>query len=93
MTAFISPFRREREMARELIGTENFIEVYVETSLDVCEQRDVKGLYKKARAGQLPNLTGVGSPYEAPYAADVVVNSGADSVDDAVKKLLAHLYG
>lgn len=66
MTAFISPFRAERQMARELIGEDNFIEVFVDTPLAVCEQRDPKGLYKKARAGQLPNMTGVSSPYEAP---------------------------
>ncbi|MBM3514932.1 MAG: sulfate adenylyltransferase subunit CysN [Alphaproteobacteria bacterium] len=66
MTAFISPFRAEREMARELIGQENFIEVFVDTPLEVCEQRDPKGLYKKARNGQLPNMTGINSPYERP---------------------------
>src|SRR5690606_658977 len=70
MTAFISPFRREREMARELIGAENFVEVYVSTPLEICEQRDPKGLYKKAREGLLPNLTGVGSPYEPPLQPD-----------------------
>ncbi len=69
MTAFISPFRREREMARELIGSENFMEVYVNTPLEVCEQRDVKGLYKKARSGEIPNMTGISSPYEAPEQA------------------------
>lgn len=66
MTAFISPFRAEREMARELIGEDRFVEVYVDTPLDVCEQRDPKGLYKKARSGQLPNMTGIDSPYEVP---------------------------
>ncbi|MFT0621443.1 sulfate adenylyltransferase subunit CysN [Ectopseudomonas guguanensis] len=66
MTAFISPFRAERQMARELIGEDNFIEVFVDTPLAVCEQRDPKGLYKKARSGQLPNMTGISSPYEAP---------------------------
>ena len=66
MTAFISPFRREREMARELIGAENFIEVYVATPLTICEQRDPKGLYKKARSGQIKDMTGIDSPYEIP---------------------------
>ena len=69
ITAFISPFRQEREMARELIEPENFVEVYVDTPLDVCEQRDVKGLYRKARAGQLPNLSGIGSAYGAAGGA------------------------
>ena len=66
MTAFISPFRRERELAREIIGPDRFIEVYVSTPLEVCEQRDVKGLYRLARAGKIPNMTGIGSPYEVP---------------------------
>ncbi|MDO8206574.1 MAG: sulfate adenylyltransferase subunit CysN [Gallionella sp.] len=91
MTAFISPFRREREMARDLIGTENFVEVYVSTSLEICEQRDVKGLYKKARAGQLPNLTGVGSAYEVPLAPDVTVNNGVECIEEAVNKMIAQI--
>ena len=77
MTAFISPFRQEREMARELIGSEHFIEVYVNTPLEVCEQRDVKGLYKKARQGKIPNLSGIGSRYEAPDAPDIIVGMGS----------------
>jgi bifunctional enzyme CysN/CysC len=91
MTAFISPFRREREMARELIGEDNFIEVYVSTTLEVCEQRDVKGLYKKARSGQLPNLSGVGSPYEPPLAADFIINSSQNELEATTLKLLEHL--
>lgn len=71
MTAFISPFRAEREMARQLIGSENFVEVYVDTPLEICEQRDPKGLYKKARSGQIPNMTGINSPYEAPEQPQV----------------------
>jgi bifunctional enzyme CysN/CysC len=88
MTAFISPFRRERQMARELIGEENFVEVYVSTSLEVCEQRDVKGLYKKARAGQLPNLSGVGSPYEAPIAAEIEVGSDGMTIRETIAKVV-----
>lgn len=75
ITAFISPFRREREMARELIGEDHFVEVYVSTPLAVCEQRDPKGLYKKARAGQLPNMSGIGSVYEEPLAPQVRIDS------------------
>jgi bifunctional enzyme CysN/CysC len=85
MTAFISPFRREREMARALIGPENFVEVFVDTPLEVCEQRDVKGLYKKARAGLLPNMSGIGSAYEAPEAPQVVVSAG--SLDASLRHL------
>ena len=88
MTAFISPFQREREMARELIGPQNFVEVYVSTSLEACEVRDVKGLYKKARAGQLPNLSGIGSPYEPPTAADIEINAEHSNVAAAIEQLL-----
>jgi bifunctional enzyme CysN/CysC len=91
MTAFISPFRREREMARDLIGREHFVEVFVSTPLEVCEQRDVKGLYKKARAGQLPNLTGVGSAYEVPLSPDVTVNGEVESIEEAVDKTIAKI--
>jgi bifunctional enzyme CysN/CysC len=87
MTSFISPFKREREAARELIGQENFFEVFVSTPLEVCEQRDVKGLYKKARAGKLPNMTGINSPYEAPDEADFVANAFNETVEEITKKL------
>lgn len=88
MTAFISPFRRERQMARELIGEESFVEVYVSTSLEVCEQRDVKGLYKKARSGRLPNLSGVGSPYEPPATAGFEINTGQTELNMAISQLM-----
>jgi bifunctional enzyme CysN/CysC len=88
MTAFISPFRRERAMARELIGADNFVEVFVNTSLQVCEQRDVKGLYKKARSGQIPNMTGINSPYEAPEAPEFVIDGAVMSVAQAVDLLV-----
>jgi bifunctional enzyme CysN/CysC len=87
MTAFISPFRREREMARDLIGAENFVEVYVSTPLDVCEERDPKGLYKKARSGQLPNMSGIGSPYEPPTAPTITLNGQITPIDDCVTLL------
>jgi bifunctional enzyme CysN/CysC len=83
MTAFISPFRREREMAKELIGPDNFIEVYVSTPLEICEQRDVKGLYRKARCGQLPNMSGIDSPYEEPLMPDISINTTAISIKEA----------
>ena len=89
MTAFISPFRRERQMARELIGEDNFVEVYVSTPLEVCEQRDVKGLYKKARSGQLPNLSGIGSLYEPPLTAEIEVKADQMSLEISVATLLA----
>ena len=87
MTAFISPFRAEREMARELIGAEHFIEVFVDTPLEVCEQRDPKGLYKKARSGLLPNMTGINSPYERPEKPDLVLQQGEMALQDIMKRL------
>jgi len=87
MTAFISPFKREREMARELIGPDHFVEVHVSTPLEVCEQRDIKGLYKLARAGKIPNMTGVNSPYEAPDAPDYVADATSASVESIVLAL------
>lgn len=72
ITTFISPFRAEREMARELIVAESFVEVFVDTPLEVCEQRDPKGLYKKARNGLLPNMTGINSPYERPQHPELI---------------------
>jgi bifunctional enzyme CysN/CysC len=74
MTAFISPFQKEREMAKEIIGKSNFVEIYVNTPLAICEERDIKGLYKKAREGKIPNMTGINSPYETPLNPDLVVS-------------------
>ncbi|MEI7535988.1 MAG: sulfate adenylyltransferase subunit CysN [Comamonadaceae bacterium] len=87
MTAFISPFCREREMARDLIGAENFCEVFVNTPMGVCESRDVKGLYKKARTGLLPNFTGVSSPYEAPLNPDIELQGLEGQITDCVERL------
>jgi bifunctional enzyme CysN/CysC len=88
MTAFISPFRQEREMARGLIGGDNFIEVYVNTPLEVCEQRDVKGLYKKARSGMIPNMTGINSPYEIPLKPEFIANCTDDSIENIIENIL-----
>ena len=92
MTAFISPFRAEREMARELIGTDNFVEVFVDTPLDVCEQRDPKGLYKKARSGQLPNMTGINSPYETPLNPACVLGHMGQDMEAAIRSLTNLLH-
>jgi bifunctional enzyme CysN/CysC len=73
-------------MARNLIGADDFIEVYVNTSIETCEQRDVKGLYKQARAGKIPNMTGINSPYEAPEAADYEVDTVNNSVEDITRE-------
>ncbi|MEI8402189.1 MAG: sulfate adenylyltransferase subunit CysN [Alcaligenaceae bacterium] len=90
ITAFISPFRSERRMAKELIGEPHFVEIFVDTSLAVCEQRDPKGLYKKARAGLLPNMTGIGSPYEQPDTPELVLD-GQSQIKDCVEKITHYL--
>jgi bifunctional enzyme CysN/CysC len=91
LTAFISPFRQERQMARELVGAEHFFEVFVDTPLEVCEARDPKGLYKKARNGQLPNMTGINSPYEPPQAPDHVVDAHSSDIAATVQALVKQL--
>jgi adenylylsulfate kinase len=91
ITAFISPFREERESAKEIIGKGNFIEVYVNASLSVCEKRDVKGLYKKARAGEIKQFTGIDSPYEEPLRPDVIAESDRATISTCVEKILFEL--
>ncbi|WP_419624717.1 adenylyl-sulfate kinase, partial [Thiolapillus sp.] len=91
MTAFISPFREERERVRELFGDGEFIEVYCDCSLETCEQRDVKGLYAKARAGLIPNYTGISSPYEAPETPEVRVHTDTESLDESIDRVLGYL--
>ncbi len=88
MAASISPFSRERAMARELIGADNFLEVYVSTPLAVCEERDTKGLYKRARSGQLPNMSGIGSPYEAPEAPQATLDCSQSTIAENVARLM-----
>jgi bifunctional enzyme CysN/CysC len=92
LTAFISPFREERRMARELIGNERFREVYVATPLAICEQRDTKDLYAKARQGLLPNMTGIDSPYEAPDRPDLALDTSRVTLDEAVDQLLEQFF-
>ncbi|MGR4068050.1 sulfate adenylyltransferase subunit CysN [Billgrantia sp. C5P2] len=91
ITAFISPFRSERDAARELFGEGDFIEVHVDTPLDICEQRDPKGLYQKAREGKIKDFTGISSPYEAPKAAELTVNTAELSQQEIIGLLLKQL--
>ena len=90
LTSFISPFVRDRRSAREIIG-DAFIEVYVSTPLEECERRDVKGLYKKARSGELPNFTGVNSPYEVPEHPDIVIDTSKGTMEECVETVLSEL--
>jgi bifunctional enzyme CysN/CysC len=91
LVSFISPFRAERSSARALVGENEFTEVYLQTPLEVAEQRDRKGLYRKARAGQLPHFTGIDSPYEPPEAPEVRIDTGTVSVPQAVARIVAQL--
>lgn len=84
MTAFISPFRMDRERARSLFPHGDFLEIYCDCSLEVCEERDVKGLYKRARAGEIKNFTGISSPYEGPSAPELVVDTNRLSLDESI---------
>lgn len=88
ISAFISPFRKEREMIAQLVGEDNFLEVFVDCSLEVCEQRDVKGLYQKARAGIIKNFTGIDSPYESPLAPRVHIQTDKDELQDSLNKII-----
>ncbi len=91
ITSFISPFMRDRRNAREIIGEDSFIEVYVSTPVEECEKRDVKGLYKKARAGEIPNFTGISSPYEVPEAPDITIDTSQTSLVESVDILMKQL--
>ena len=91
LSAFISPHRAERQMVRDLLPHGEFIEVFVNAPLEVCEQRDPKGLYKKARAGEIPNFTGIDSEYEAPQQPEIDLPAGEMSLDGLVEICLQHL--
>ncbi|MDC0111076.1 sulfate adenylyltransferase subunit CysN [Emcibacteraceae bacterium] len=91
LAAFISPFKAERQMVRKMVRDGEFIEIFVDTPLDVCEARDVKGLYKKARAGDLKNFTGIDSPYEVPEIAEIHVNMVDNSAEDAAEYIVGQL--
>ncbi|HUS54722.1 MAG TPA: sulfate adenylyltransferase subunit CysN [Thermohalobaculum sp.] len=91
LTSFISPFRAERQMARSIVEDGEFIEIFVDTPLDVAESRDVKGLYKKARAGEIKNFTGISSPYEEPRAAEIHVDTTKASVEQSASRIVAWL--
>lgn len=91
MTAFISPFRADRQLARDLVAADEFIEVHVATPLAICEERDPKGLYRKARAGKIPNFTGIDSDYEAPLNPELVVDTSANDLDGCVALILGEL--
>lgn len=91
LTAFISPFKADRDIVRELVNDGEFIEVLCQASLDVCEERDPKGLYKKARAGEIPEFTGINSPYEAPENPELVMHTDEHSIQECVDQVIDYL--
>ncbi|HWY12488.1 MAG TPA: adenylyl-sulfate kinase [Bacteroidia bacterium] len=91
LTAFISPYEADRAIVRNLLGESEFIEVFVKCPVETCEQRDVKGLYKKARAGEIKNFTGINSPYEEPKNAEVVIETNKLSLDECVEKISQYI--
>ena len=91
LAAFVSPYIKDREGIQKIVKAENFIEIYVNTSLEECERRDVKGLYKKARAGEVKNMTGISAPYEAPVNPDLEVITDEHSIEESVKTILEFL--
>jgi adenylylsulfate kinase len=91
MTAFISPFREDRVAVRNLISNSDFIEIYCKASLETCEARDVKGLYKRARAGEIKNYTGIDSPYEAPENPELIIDTDKETLDESVSKIYSFL--
>ena len=93
ITAFISPFRSERQMVRDMMAPGEFVEVFVDTPLSVAEERDVKGLHAKARSDQLKNFTGIDSPYEAPETPEIHIDTTTMSIDDAAEQIVKQLLG
>ncbi|MDD5157887.1 adenylyl-sulfate kinase [Sulfurimonas sp.] len=91
LTAFISPFIKDRELARTLVEESEFIEIFVDTPFEVCEQRDPKGLYKKARAGELKNFTGIDSPYEKPTNPEVYLLNDKEDINKNIDKIITYL--
>ncbi|CJG07476.1 Adenylyl-sulfate kinase [Streptococcus pneumoniae] len=91
LTAFISPFQEDRAQVREILEGNEFLEVYVECPLEECEKRDPKGLYKKARSGEIRDFTGIDSPYESPANPELTINTSTQSVEECVQTVIAYL--
>ncbi len=91
LTAFISPYREDRQFVRSLVESGEFIEIYVKCPVEVCEKRDVKGLYKKARDGEIKNFTGISAPYEEPESAEILIDSDAMTLEKSVEVIIEYL--
>jgi len=93
MTAFISPYRADRNKARNLAKKGEFIEIFCQCSIEACEKRDRKGLYKKAKAGEIPEFTGISAPYEEPEIPEITINTDSETIEDSVRKIISYLEG
>lgn len=91
LTAFISPFQKERDMVRTLVEKDEFIEIFIDTPLEICENRDPKGLYKKARIGEIPNFTGISSPYQSPLKPEIHIKNDTLSVENITENIITYL--
>ncbi|MCM1982498.1 adenylyl-sulfate kinase [Lyngbya confervoides] len=91
LTAFISPFQSDRDRVRQLVPAGDFVEIYCAAALEVCESRDVKGLYKRARSGDIPNFTGISSPYEAPQTPELTIDTGDRPLEECVDQVIHYL--
>ena len=91
LAAFVSPYKKDRENIRTIVKDVNFVEIYVNTSIEECERRDTKGLYKKARTGEIKNMTGISAPYEAPENPDIEIKTEDESIEDSVKRIIDYI--
>ena len=91
LAAFVSPYKKDRENIKAIVKEENFIEIYINTSLEECERRDVKGLYKKARSGEIKNMTGISAPYEAPENPELEIETEKEAVEQSVKRIIDYI--
>jgi adenylylsulfate kinase len=91
LAAFVSPYKKDRENIKSIVKDANFVEIYVNTSIEECEKRDVKGLYKKARKGEIKNMTGISAPYEAPENPNIEIKTESLSVEQAVKQIIEYI--
>jgi len=91
IAAFIAPLEKDRQLVKDIIGRDNFIEIFVNTPLEECEKRDIKGLYKKARAGEIKNFTGVSAPYETPQDPDLIISTEQETILESVRKIISFI--
>jgi adenylylsulfate kinase len=91
LAAFISPLKKDRAFVRSILGDNEYFEIYCQCSLDICESRDVKGIYKKARSGEIPNFTGIDSAYETPESPDLIIDTANQSVDESIEEIFSFL--